>query len=203
MMRHVAVVVGVLVFTSFAFSQDEGRWDVSLNGVGLWGKQTSGNGTSQIPTKNVGFLATVRFHIGERSALEVNWSRGNDSQKFITSTLQYRVLTTLNEFTGAYVFRPMQTDRFKPFLLVGGGAIVFNPDNTLIFESAQALEGVRQTRPAILYGGGVDYHLIRFLSLRLQYRGLFYSPPDYKLPGLFTGGHGHMAEPGVGLVVSF
>jgi opacity protein-like surface antigen len=97
----------------------------------------------------------------------------------------------------------METKRFKPFLLVGGGVLVFNPDNTLIAGSPQSLEGVRQTRPAVLYGGGVDYHLISMFALRLQYRGLFYSPPDFQLPGLFTGGRGHFAEPTVGIVARF
>ena len=204
MMKQVAVVgAAVLLFTSLGLAQNEGRWDVSLSGAELFGKQTSGNGTVLVPTHNVGFLASGRLRLAKNSALEANWGHADDSQKYITSTLQYRILTTVSEFSGAYVFTPMETKRFKPFLLVGGGVLVFNPNNTLIGGNPQGLEGVRETRPAILYGGGVDYHLISFLALRLQYRGLFYSPPDFKLPGLFTGGRGHLAEPAVGLVVRF
>lgn len=197
------VVASFLLLTSFVLAQDEGRWDVSVNAAALIGKQTSGNGTVQIPTTNVGFLGTARFRFQKKASLEVNWGRANDTQKYVTSALQYRIPTTINEFSGAFVFTPMETKRFKPFLLIGGGALVLNPNNTLIGGNAQALEGVRQTRPAVLYGGGVDYHLISFLSLRLQYRGLFYSPPDFRLPGLFTGGRGHFAEPAVGIVVRF
>lgn len=204
MIKHAAVAVGILLsLTSVGLAQSEGRWDVGLNGVGLFAKQTNGNGTVQIPTNNVGFLATARFRFVKKSSLEVNWGHGDDSQKYVTSALQYRIPTTISEFTAAYVFTPMETKRFKPFLLVGGGGLVFNPNNTLIGGNPQAVEGVRQTRPAVLYGGGVDYHLISFLSLRLQYRGLFYSPPDFQLSGLFTGGRGHMAEPGIGLVIRF
>lgn len=204
MMKQAAVVgAAVLLFTSLGLAQNEGRWDVSLNADALIGKRTSGNGTVLTPTNNVGFLGTARFRFAKKSALEANWGRAGDSQNYVASTLQYRVLTTINEFTGAYVFTPMETKRFKPFLLVGGGVLVLNPNNTLISGTPQAIEGVRQTRPAVLYGGGVDYHLISFLALRLQYRGLFYSPPDFQLPGLFTGGRGHMAEPAVGFVVRF
>ena len=195
-------MAALLLLPSLALGQD-GRWDIGLNAAGLIAKQTSGNGTVQIPTNNYGFLGTGRIHLAKRFALEANWGRGRDSQKYVTSTLQYRIPTTLSEFSGAFVFTPMESKRFKPFLLIGGGALVFNPDNTLIGGLPQALEGVRQVRPAVLYGGGVDYHLISVLALRLQYRGLFYSPPDYRLPGLFTGGRGHMAEPAVGLVVRF
>jgi opacity protein-like surface antigen len=197
------VVAALLLLTSWGWGQSEGRWDVSLSASDLIAKQTSGNGTVQIPTNNVGFLGTARFHFAKRTSLEVNWGHGDDSQKYVTSALQYRIPTIISEFSGAFVFTPMETKRFKPFLLLGGGALVFNPNNTLIGGNPQSLEGTRQTRPAVLYGGGVDYHLISILALRLQYRGLFYSPPDFGLQGLFTGGQGHLAEPSVGLVVRF
>lgn len=203
MIKVGTVVALFLLLTSLGFAQEEGRWDVSVNAAALIGKQTSGNGTVQIPTTNVGFLGTVRFRFQKKASLEVNWGRANDTQKFVTTTLQYRIPTTINEFSGAFVFTPMETKRFKPFLLIGGGGLVFNPNNTLIGGNPQALEGVRETRPAVLYGAGVDYHLISALALRLQYRGLFYSPPDFRLPGLFTGGRGHFAEPAVGIVVRF
>ncbi len=204
MIKQVTIVAAaLLLLTSLGLAQNEGRWDVALNGAALFGKQTRGNGTTQIPTTNVGFLGTARFRFQKKSSLEVNWGRTDDSQNYVTSALQYRIPTTISEFTGAFVFTPMETKRFKPFLLIGGGALVFNPNNTLIGGNPQSFEGVRQTRPAVLYGGGVDCHLISILALRLQYRGLFYSPPDFQLQGLFTGGQGHMAEPTVGLVVRF
>lgn len=203
MIKVGAVVAAVLVLASFGLGQEEGRWNVALSGAALIGKQTSGNGTVQIPTTNIGFLASGRVRLAKKISLEANWGHANDTQKFVTSTLQYSFPTTISEFTGAFVFTPMETKRFKPFVLIGGGALVFNPNNTLIGGNPQAFEGVRETRPGVLYGGGVDYHLIWWFALRLQYRGLFYSPPDYRLPGLFTGGRGHFAEPAVGLVVRF
>ena len=71
----------------------------------------------------------------------MNW--GHDSQNYVTSSISYRVQTTLNEFSGAYVSTPMETKRSKSFLLPGGGrgVLVFNPDNTLIAGNPQGLEG--------------------------------------------------------------
>jgi opacity protein-like surface antigen len=204
MIKQAGIVVAAwLLLTSFGLAQNDGRWDVGLNLAGLLAKQTSGNGVTQIPTTNVGFLGTARFRFAKKSTLEVNWGHGDDSQNYVTASLQYRIPATISEFTGAYVFTPMETKRFKPFLLVGGGVLVFNPNNLLIDQVAQSSQGVRQTRPAVLYGGGVDYRLISFLALRLQYRGLFYSSPDFSQPGLFTGGRGHIAEPAIGLVIRF
>lgn len=204
MMKRAGIVVAaVLLLTAWGFAQDEGRWDIGLSGAGLFAKQTSGNGVVQIPTNNIGFLASGRFRFAKKISLEANWGHGNDSQNYVTTTLHYRVPATLSEFSGSVVFTPMETKKLKPFLLIGGGGLVFNPNNFLVEGSAQGLQGLRQTRPAVLYGGGVDYHLISYFSLRLQYRGLFYSPPDFRLPGLFTGGRGHLAEPTIGIVVRF
>jgi hypothetical protein len=73
----------------------------------------------------------------------------------------------------------------------------------------------QQTKPAFLYGGGLDYRvfsriplirrssLTNHLALRLQYRGLLYKAPDFKVQNLFTGARGHTAEPTIGLVVKF
>ncbi len=200
--RSGIVVTAVLLLTSWGMAQD-GRWDIALNGSVLITKRTSGNGTTQLPTDNIGFLATGRWHLSKRFAFEANWGHSDDTQRYVTSALQYRIPTTMSEFSGAFVFMPMQTKRLKPFLLIGGGGLVFNPNNLLIEGIPQSQQGIRQTRPAVLYGGGVDYHLISLLSLRLQYRGLFYSPPDFGQPGLFTGGRGHLAEPTIGLAVRF
>ena len=77
------------------------------------------------------------------------------------------------------------------------------------------LPASQQTKPAFLYGGGFDWRifssvpLIRrsvvtnYLALRLQYRGLVYKAPDFKVQNLFTGARGHMAEPSIGIVVKF
>jgi opacity protein-like surface antigen len=197
------VVMAILLLTAYGLAQDEGRWDVALNAPVLIAKQTSGNGATQIPTTNVGFLGTGRFHFAKKFAIEANWGRTNDSQNYVTSALQYRIPTTVSEFSGSFVFTPMETKRFKPFFLIGGGALVFNPNNLLIEGLPQGNQGIRQTRPGVLYGGGVDYRLVSFLALRLQYRGFFYSPPNFGQPNLFTGGRGHFAEPAIGIVVRF
>ena len=73
----------------------------------------------------------------------------------------------------------------------------------------------QQTKPTFLYGGGLDYQvfslvplirrstLTHHLALRLQYRGLLYKAPDFKVQNLFTGAREHMAEPTIGVVVKF
>src|SRR6202020_684255 len=111
---------------------------------------------------------------------------------------QFRVITTITEFSGDFVFTPIRKDRYRVFVFGGAGALVFNPTATLIDETSQVIGATRQTRVGILYGGGVDYSLLSRLAFRLQYRGLLYSPPDFGVANLFTGGRGNLGEPTVG-----
>jgi opacity protein-like surface antigen len=204
MLKQAGVVVAaLLMFTSAAVAQDNGRWEVSLSDGLTLSKQTSGNGTILTPTQGSVFVASVRLLLPAKSGLEVSFGHAKNSQKYASGSLDYRIESTITEFSGAYVFRPFETKKLRPFATVGMAALVFNPNSTLINDTAQSIGARRQTRPAVLYGGGVDYQFYSTLSLRLQYRGLAYSTPDFKVPNLFTGHRGHMAEPTVGLVVRF
>ena len=48
-----------------------------------------------------------------------------------------------------------------------------------------------------------DPSVVFHLALRLQYRGLLYKAPDFKVQNLFTGDQGHLAEPSAGIVIKF
>jgi outer membrane immunogenic protein len=202
MMKRVFVVGAVVLWACGAFAQD-GRFDVSVSGAGVFNKQTSGNGTVLSPTQGAGVVASVAMHTSSATALQVNFGHNDNSQNYLMGGADYRVKTTITEFSGAFVVTPIRTDRYRVFVFGGGAGLVFNPNSTLIDETPQFIGATRQTRVGILYGGGVDYGLITHLSLRLQYRGLFYSPPDFKVANLFTGGHGHMAEAAIGLNFNF
>jgi hypothetical protein len=143
--------------------------------------------------------------------VQANIGHFDNSQKYDTGTLDYRVQSTVIELSGALVYRLFQTEKWKPFLFGGAGVLLFNPDNTTVIEvnplspgeAQENIGAVRQSEIAALYGGGVDHPLFHSLSLRLQYRGLIYSAPSFSVPNLFTGQHGHIAEPSIGLVFNF
>ena len=203
-------VAAVLILTCAALGQD-GRWDVSANAVGMLSKQSSGNQVVLTPTQGYGVVGSAQMRLASRFSLQVNAGHAHNSQKYATGTLDYRIQSTITEFSGALVFRLFETAKWKPFLFGGAGALVFNPNSTLILnnsllspgETPESIGAARQTRIAILYGGGVDRPLLPHLFLRLQYRGLVYSPPDFTVSGLFTGGQGHVAEPSIGLAFKF
>lgn len=186
---------------SIALAQN-GRFDLGLTGGVAFSTQPQNNGVTLTPTNNANVVATLWMKFKPKSAIEVNYGRMKNSQHYI-STLDYRIPSTVTEFSGAYVFRFAPRGKFSPFMFGGAGVIVFNPDDTLVDNVETGIGVQRQNRFAFLYGGGVDYHVIWRLGVRLQYRGLLFSAPDYKLQTLFTGQHEHMAEPGVGIVFNF
>ncbi len=111
--------------------------------------------------------------------------------------------TDVTELSGHLVVRPFRRGHWEPFFLGGGGILAFGPNNSTIDGITTAIGAVRQIQPAVLYGVGTDYRISQFVALRLQYRGLFYKPPDFKVPTLLTGGTGHIAEPTIGIAVNF
>jgi outer membrane immunogenic protein len=205
-MRTAGLAITVLALACIASAQEQNRFDFSINGAGVFSKTASSSSGSitDNPTKSVAFIGTFRFHLSPKHAVEVNVGRTRNSQIFSVPPNSFRVLSSITEFTGDYVFTPFSARKFQPFLVAGGGALRFNPGNTYIDTFPASFGAASQTSLAFLYGGGVDYPVWRRLAVRLQYRGLLYKEPDFHVPSLlFTGTEGHMAEPSVGIVLKF
>jgi opacity protein-like surface antigen len=195
-------VAAILLLTSTALGQDT-RFEFSLNGAGLLSKESDGNGIRLTPTQGWGVLASLGLKLAAKHSLEINYTRTKDSQIYNAPPFVYRITSTISEFSGAYVVRPLKTEKLEPFLLIGAGALVFNPDDTLVNGNQFGIGAVRQTKPAFLYGGGADYPVFGRFAVRLQYRGIFYNAPDFRVTNLVTGARGHLAEPSVGVVFKF
>lgn len=213
-------LAGILFLTSIALGQD-GRFDASINGGEVFTNTASGNSVVQSATAGLNIFGTFRYKLKAKHSLVLNYGRARDSQTYLAGN-NFHVLNSTSEVTGGYMFSPFPNRKFEPFFLAGGGALIFSPSSTWVFfpdlpnnvpnRVMVNLGAVRQTELAFLYGLGVDYRLpkVSRLSLRLQYRGLLYKAPDFKVDqnagstvSFFTGGKGHMAEPSVGFVFRF
>jgi hypothetical protein len=211
MIKQAAMGVAVGMMLACSGLGQDAHYDIAVNGMGVLSKQTTGNQVVQTPTQGYGVAAVGEIRLNSRFAVQANLGHSHNSQKYATGTLDYRIQSTVTELSGALVFRLWQTEKWKPFLFGGGGALFFNPNKTTVIEenplspgeAQENIGAVRQSEIAALYGGGVDHPLLPRLALRLQYRGLIYSAPSFNVPNLFTGHHGHIAEPSVGLVFSF
>jgi hypothetical protein len=217
MLRRSGIAIAAFfLLTSLGWSQDD-RYEISLGGSAVLSKQSTGNGTVLTPTNSGAVLITGRYRLSEHSSIAINYSHTSNSQIYQAAPLTYRIQNTIAEYSGAYVFSFHESAKLEPFVFAGAAGLVFYPSyNFNYINGVQTyLPASQQTKPAFLYGGGFDYRvfsllplfgkspLANHLALRLQYRGLVYKAPDFRVQNLFTGARGHMAEPSVGFVVKF
>jgi outer membrane immunogenic protein len=203
MLKRASLLFSILFLSSLVFAQDYGRYDVSVAAAAGLSKESSGNQVRLHPTHGGGVLVSARMRFGSRSALEFDYSRILNTQKFDAPPFFYNFNTSVREYSGVYVFSLFKTEKWEPFLLGGAGALRFYPRITYLNGVQTIYSSVTQTEFAYIFGGGADYHAWKRVYVRAQYRGLVYKAPDFNLSNLFTGAHGLLSEPSVGLVFRF
>jgi opacity protein-like surface antigen len=190
----------ILAVPSFCFAQESSKADISINLNGLLPSHSEKNGLGQKASDSAGVLMSFRYAPARFAAFEVNYAHARDTQYFTNASVQSAVHTGVHEVTGAYVLNiPLHNTRFQPFTLAGAGIMQFNT-----ISSGTSVSGTQsQTKPAVLWGAGINYDLSRHLALRLQYRGLFYAGPDFKVASLKTDRWQLMSQPSFGIVYRF
>ena len=138
-----------------AFSQEDLRSEVTVQGMGSFTKQTTQSGIIQDATNSGGVLANYRFFFSKSHGVEVNYGYSLNTQNYGLSLGDLGVKANQHELTAAYVYRhPMK--RFTPFAEAGVGALIFDPTD---------LPGASsQTRAAFVYGAGADFNVVRLLQ---------------------------------------
>jgi opacity protein-like surface antigen len=207
MIRAKLLVLGllgaVLFQASTAKAQEAGfmRHEVAVQGTGFFTKDSNQNGTLQHSTNTGGFLVNYRFHINGWLAAEAGYGFDRSTQQNFTPGGNFGIQANTHQATGALVVNiPVYVARMRPYVLAGAGALVFDPTNN----GAGFVSGAQeQTRAAFVYGGGVDYRLVRHMALRLEYRGFVYDRPDFGLATLSSNVTTHSAQPSAGLVFHF
>jgi hypothetical protein len=221
MLKKALAGVPVLFLLTAICAAQDGHFDFSVNAAAVFTNQSSGYGITQTATDGGAGFGTIRVKLNPKHSFAFNYGRDKNSQIYRTFD-DFHVLTTITEYSFAYMFTPFKKGRFEPFLLAGVGAFRFSPRSTWVIFPPLALNvpnnievdlhAAKQTQIGYLYGLGVDYRLPRFerFAIRLQYRGVLYKDPDFKIDAnsgstvsFFTGARSNMAEPSVGLVFRF
>jgi len=201
MKKAVIFVMGIILLLPMAAFAQENRSEVSMQGTGLFTRDTSGNGNSYSATESGGFLGTYRYHLNHWLSAEAAYGYSLDTQKY-SSAGAFRIQSRIHQLTGAMIFnlpsRP--SSRISPYAIAGAGALLFNPTGNQL----DSLSGAQfQAKPAFVYGVGANYAIQKHVSLRLEYRGFLYSTPDFGFGGLATNTLTHTAMPSVGLTFRF
>lgn len=201
-MRKIVVLAVATVLLSLSAVAQEGRSEVSLQGTGLFTKDTNGQGNTQRATNTGGFLVGYRYHFTRWLAAEGNYGYGRNTQQFFTGDGLSRIQSNVHQATGGFVVNLPVAARYRihPYVLAEGGALIFDPTgNTFGSE-----DGARkQTVGLFTYGGGADFPIMNHISLRTEYRGLVYKAPDFGLAGLNTNSWTHAVQPSAGIVFRF
>jgi opacity protein-like surface antigen len=178
-----------------------GRNEVSVQGTGFFTKDSQGNGLSQHSTDTGGLLVGYRIHFNSWLAADASYGYARNTEENFTSGGASNVQANVHQATGALVVTvPQRPFRLNPYLLAGAGALVFDPTGN----SGGFVAGAsRQAKPAFVYGGGVDYSIVRRVSVRIEYRGFVYDRPDFGLAALHSGSTTHTAQPSAGVVFQF
>ncbi len=197
--RKGIAVLALLLTLTLAAAAQEYRSEVSVQGTGFFTKESSGRGIRQDATDTGGVLVGYRFNINRWLAAEASYGYDRNTQLYSGSTTA-RVQANVHQITGAAVVKLPSFAKLQPFVLAGGGGLVFDPTGN---PGGSFTGATQETKGAFLYGGGADYRLTHHLALRAEYRGLVYKTPSFNVANLDTDKFTHVAQPSAGIVFRF
>jgi len=197
----VAGLFATLLFAVISVAQELPRNEVSVQGVGVFTRDSDKNGITQNTTDSGGLLVSYRNRFNSWLGADLSYGYTRNTQQNLTPVGSFNVQSNVHQTTGALlVTAPGRIIGFKPFALAGAGALTFDPTNKL---GGFVLGADRQAKPAFVYGGGADFGINDHLALRLEYRGLVYQRPDFGMPLLDSSATTHTAQPSAGFVIRF
>ena len=199
-MKIVARLFLLLPLLAVAGFAQESRQDASLSFTGIFPPYVYGNTVQQHPRYGWGALASYRYMLTPRSAVEGNYEYSQYANKYVTSFNNVRVQTRLQEISAAYVFN-FTFKKFNPFLEGGVGGFIFTP---IQGSGTTTLDAKRQTNIGALWGGGIAYELSPSFDLRVQYRGITVKAPNFDLANYKTNRwYPVLSEPAIGVAYHF
>jgi len=202
MCRSVTLLGSIVVLLTVAVVAQEDRSEISVQGTGFFTQGSSGNGSVYSATETGGLLGTYRYHFNHWLSAEGAYGYDRNSQAYLLPSSGFRIQSGIHQMSGSLVMNlpSRASSRLNPYVLLGGGAIIFAP-TTNQFNSLSGAQ--TQTKGTFVYGVGLNYAIRKRLSLRAEYRGLVYNAPDFGFGGLSTNSLAHTAVPSVGFTYRF
>ena len=82
-MRRIFVMVAAVFIMAAGAVAQEGRSEISLQGTGVFTKDSTGQGNTQRATQTGGFLVGYRYHFNRWLAAEAAYGYNRNSQHFL------------------------------------------------------------------------------------------------------------------------
>jgi hypothetical protein len=211
----------LVIFFALLGGVAEGQTDVALSLYGAFNGTVNGNGVTQTPSNQAGFLAELHHQSNPLVGYELTYSWNRADQRYSEGTAYCGlpcgappppnyvedVPASAHEVTADWQVS-LHVLNLRPFLLAGGGVIFHQPSGNAVIVSAGGIgDAVNTTKNStagvLVYGGGVDVGLLPHLGLRAQYRGNVYSAPQLATAYSSTGAFFHSSEPMIGAYFKF
>jgi outer membrane immunogenic protein len=201
MQRIGIMLAGFFVLLTLGATAQESRSEISLQGTGFFTKDSNGQGISRTTTNTGGFLVGYRYHFNRWLSGEANYGYDRDTQRYFSTGGFSRIQSDVHTATADVVVSlPFAISRFNPYVLGGGGSLIFHPTGN----AGGFMAGAdTQAKGTFLYGAGVNYTLTKRVSLRAEYRGYVYKDADFGIKALNTDSWTHTAQPSAGIVFRF
>ena len=195
------ILLGAVMLSAAAGFAQESRQDVSISGFALVGPKVNGNAVQLQSSVTTGALASYRYLLTPRSALELNYSFAQYTNYFQyggeSTSIFNPVKTRQQELSVAYVYG-LTFKNYNPFVEAGVGGVVFTP----IQEGTFTLDAKQSTSVGGLFGGGLAYELSPSFDIRIQYRGIFVKAPSF-VARFQTNRYEVISEPALGFAYHF
>ena len=148
-----------------------------------------------------GGLLSLRQSLKPWLGYEVNYGYSRFSDYYRHDQVTDRVSHGMSEVSFAYLLQGPMYRRIRPFLTVGGGAVIQTPVTTPLLTGEQP---GTETSPAFVFGFGANVpNFYHHIGMRLQYRGLEYKAPDFGVLSLNTHHSRTTQEPTLGFYYRF
>ncbi len=201
-MKKTMLLLGALMLSAAAGYAQESRQDVSISATVPFAPEVTGNSVQKNSSMTLGVLASYRYMLTPRSALELNYGYAQNTQYYQVYGKAYGGIHILQqEISAAYVYN-LNFKNFNPFLEAGPGAIIFSP---LKDNGTTNLDVTQTTGIGGLFGGGVAYELSPSFDIRAEYRGFVVKTPGFSKPGnIFnTNRYEIISTPAIGIAYHF
>jgi len=180
-----SAVAFIFLFIASGVAQDF-KSEFSVQGTANLPKNSTNIDIPHDATKSGGFLVGYRYHLNSWFALQGDYGYTRDTQKYFDPFFgETDIQANIHQLTGEAVISAPSSSRVRPYGLAGIGGLFFRPTNSLNnnFIGVGQGSGNNQTKPAFVYGGGVDFDVTKYMAFRAEYRGLLFKIPDFQLPG--------------------
>jgi hypothetical protein len=170
--------------------------DVALSAFAQVSASTAANFLREDTTSSGGALLSYRWIHRAWFGAEINYGLTRYTDTYFYGAI--RVPHNTHEISLAYLLQGPEYKGFRPFLTLGGGALVFQPVSPAPSNLHLDAKGL------YFYGIGVQHPLFSDRwGWRLQYRGLDYGVPAFAQSNFDTHHGRHTSEPTFGVFYRF